>query len=39
MMTPNLYEKAMLVKLTSHKPTLFKRQDAQTEQLQQLSED
>ena len=39
MMTPNLCEKALLVKLTSHKPTLFKRQDAQTEQLQQMAED
>ena len=39
MKTPNLCEKALLVKLTSHKPTLFKRQDAQTEQLQQLAND
>ena len=39
MTTPNLCEKALLVKLTSHKPTLFKRQDAQTEQLQQLADD
>lgn len=39
MMTPNLCEKALLVKLTSHKPTLFKRQDAQTEQLQQMADD
>ncbi len=39
MTSPNLCEKALLVKLTSHKPTLFKRQEAQTEQLQQLSED
>lgn len=38
-MSPNLCEKALLVKLTSHKPTLFKRQEAQTTQLQQLADD
>lgn len=39
MTTPNLCEKALLVKLTSHKPSLFKRQDNATAQLQALSED
>lgn len=35
----NLHEKAVLVKLTSHKPTLMRRADDKTAQLQQLTDD
>jgi len=36
---PHLYEKAVLVKLTSHRPTLLYRDPAKTEQLQQVTGD
>ncbi|NBV24914.1 MAG: hypothetical protein EBS05_23715 [Proteobacteria bacterium] len=35
----NLHEKAVLVKLTSHKPTLLRRSDDKTAQLQQVTDD